>query len=528
MRTKIRMRQLACCRRSHIASTLLGFILLGAAIGYFHIRTNDSMIEKLLHSFKADKKELQKYFSKKESDSEKHFFTNVTTVYEQKIKSFPEVKPYEWCSNESSQFPYNSTYVEDILKYNISFIPKGYKNPCFYDVCKTVGPVSVRSLRCLPYFHLIGVDKSGSTDLFARITQHPQILPNLGVLNKETSWWPWTRYGHGLKRLVRKEPFDKYLGYFDSAAGHIQRTIQVNKNRSNLDTGDLHLLITGDGTPMDFWDFSGWPQIPQNRNQTIPKILTPHLIKHVNPNVKLILVLRDPTERLYSDYLFLKSGVQTPEAFDKAVLQSLIYFRNCTRRHNVRKCLFDRELHTSVRTRIHVSIYSVFLKEWLKVFPRKQILIIRSEDYSYNISSYLKRIFHFLGVVELSERDITIISKRARAYETGKKKKIGPMLNSTRVRLDNFFQPFNKELVTILEDKKYLWRDTKEKMRKYLEKLEKKRLEEIRNETNSTDHISKSRTLSLTKEQELELKPFMNTDDRTGSKKKNNSELSKW
>ncbi|XP_060083042.1 carbohydrate sulfotransferase 15-like [Ylistrum balloti] len=518
----MRLRHLACYRRSHLASTLLGFVLLGAILGYLQLHTRNLVTKDTSGNNKEHlsifKKDLYTFLFTNESHSKINYsILNVTNVSsEQNITSFPatqNLKPYEWCSDESSQFHYNSTYAEDIMKYNISFIPEGYKNPCFYDVCKTVGSVSVRALRCLPYFHLIGVDKSGSTDLFARITQHPQVLPNLGVLEKETSWWPWTRYGHGLKKQVRKESFDKYLGYFDNAAGQIERTIQLNKKGSNANNHDFHLLITGDGTPMDFWDFSGWPKIPQNRNQNIPKILTPHLLKHVNPNVKLILVLRDPTERLYSDYLFLKSGVQTPKGFGAAVLQSLQYFKNCTERYSVRKCLFDRKLHTRVKARIHVSIYSVFLKEWLKVFPRKQILIIRSEDYSQNISSHLKNIFNFLGVTELAEKDITKIATRSRAYQTPTKKKIGPMLNSTRHRLDIFFQPFNEELVEILRDEKYLWLDTKEKIKQNLKKQEKRRLENLKNQIN----VNASRTISLTKEQKLVLKPFMDADDRNSN-----------
>ncbi|OWF40119.1 carbohydrate sulfotransferase 15-like [Mizuhopecten yessoensis] len=531
MRRKLHLRHPLCYRRSYVATTLLVILMFGAILGFFQLHnrrlaTTEAILSDKKNSLIIKKELLRKCFMRNDSnsglinsvskESEKQYvYRNVTKFgSELNSTSFPELqglKAFEWCSTESSRFPFNSTRAEDLMRYNISFLPRGYKNPCFYDVCSTVGPVPVRALRCLPYFQLIGVDKSGSTDLFARITQHPQILPNSGVLNKETSWWPWTRYGHGLKKIVRRESFDQYLGYFDNAAGQIERNIQVNQNGSNTDSGDFHLLITGDGTPMDFWDFSGWPQIPQNRNQTMPSILTPHLIKHVNPGVKLILVLRDPTERLYSDYLFLKSGVQTPSGFHAAVHQSLRYFNNCTQQKSVRKCLFDRKLHTNVRARLHVSIYSVFLREWLKVFPRKQILIMRSEDYSRNMSSYLKNIFRFLDVVDLAEKDITMISKRARQYETGKKKKVGPMFNNTRYLLDNFFQPFNEELVKILKDDRYLWKDTKDKIKKDLEKLEIKSLRNKQIQMNSATHKAKTRTIVLTKEQALELKPFIDT-----------------
>jgi N-acetylgalactosamine 4-sulfate 6-O-sulfotransferase len=50
-------------------------------------------------------------------------------------------------------------------------------------------------LRCLPYFHVIGVDKAGTTDLWDRLIKHPQIVQNSGVIGKETHWWSWRRFG---------------------------------------------------------------------------------------------------------------------------------------------------------------------------------------------------------------------------------------------------------------------------------------------------------------------------------------------
>lgn len=37
------------------------------------------------------------------------------------------------------------------------------------------------------------MDKCGTTDLFARISRHPDVVPN--IKNKETMWWSWERYG---------------------------------------------------------------------------------------------------------------------------------------------------------------------------------------------------------------------------------------------------------------------------------------------------------------------------------------------
>lgn len=59
----------------------------------------------------------------------------------------------------------------------------------------------------------------------------------------------------------------------------------------------LFVFIIGDGTPMDFWDFTGWRHIVQNKEHEKPVVLTPHLMKHMNPKVKFIVLLRNPIDR---------------------------------------------------------------------------------------------------------------------------------------------------------------------------------------------------------------------------------------
>ena len=69
-----------------------------------------------------------------------------------------------------------------------------YKNPCWYEDTIT-GTQTLQNLRCLPYFHIFGVCKSGTTDLYRRLLKHPQVVPNKGMIQKETSYWTWFRYG---------------------------------------------------------------------------------------------------------------------------------------------------------------------------------------------------------------------------------------------------------------------------------------------------------------------------------------------
>ena len=59
-----------------------------------------------------------------------------------------------------------------------------------------------------------------------------------------------------------------------------------------------------------------------------------------------------------------------------------------------------------LQVRIMVGMYSVWLKRWLEVFPRDQILILRNEDYSADTATHLVQVFRFL---ELGEYNYSLL-----------------------------------------------------------------------------------------------------------------------
>lgn len=52
----------------------------------------------------------------------------------------------------------------------------------------------------------------------------------------------------------------------------------------------------------------------------------------------------------------------------------------------------------SFQTRVHLGFYAAYLQEWLSVFPRDQILVMRTEDYSANTTLLMRRVFDFLDL----------------------------------------------------------------------------------------------------------------------------------
>jgi hypothetical protein len=77
------------------------------------------------------------------------------------------------------------------------------------------------------------------------------------------------------------------------------------------------VICPGHGDPMDFWDHSAWPTIPQNDpSSDEPLYTTPSLIRHVNPGIKLILLVRDPINRHVHTYIMWEAQYKGSRAIE--------------------------------------------------------------------------------------------------------------------------------------------------------------------------------------------------------------------
>ncbi|XP_046566223.1 carbohydrate sulfotransferase 15-like [Haliotis rubra] len=323
--------------------------------------------------------------------------------------------------------------------WNRTSLLSDYKNPCWKARNDTI--------QCLPYFHLIGSDKCGSTDLFNRITHHPDVETCTCTLGKESSYWSWRRYGFFHKRMNdRHQTFSDYIDVFREAS------VKIKAHTVN----GYHSEIVGDGTPMDFWDFRGWTRIPQNRGLKEPLVLTPHLMRHVYKHMKFLLIFRNPIDRLYSDYFFMNYG-HSPESFHDHVILSIRMMENCIRDNSLRTCMFSWKMYHQLPTRLHIGCYSVFLKEWLAVFPREDFLILKTEDYKIDALGTLRDVFNFLLLPPLNETAMDNLTELKRRHETKSKKRAPAMKNITRTILHEFYAEYNKELAFILQDDRFLW-----------------------------------------------------------------------
>uniref|UniRef100_A0A3Q3W8C0 Sulfotransferase n=1 Tax=Mola mola TaxID=94237 RepID=A0A3Q3W8C0_MOLML len=308
-------------------------------------------------------------------------------------------------------------------------------------------------LRCLPFFYIIGQPKCGTTDLFHRLLLHPEVKFNT---MKEPHWWTRKRFGYIRFKDGFQEsfPVEDYLDLFDLAAHKIQEVISGNSS------GDHRALqlITGEASASTMWDNQAWSYLHRDKEEPEPPFLAQDFIHTVQPGAKIIIMLRDPVERLYSDYLYFKMANKSAEDFHQKVIESVQLFQSCLSERSLRSCVYNTILLNAMPVRLNLGMYIVFLLDWLTVFQQEQILVLQLEDYAANLKVTLKNIFDFLSVGPLSEQAEAALTEQPMSNtRRTADRDLGPMLPATKDLLREFHQPFNQKLASVLDNENFLW-----------------------------------------------------------------------
>jgi hypothetical protein len=190
-------------------------------------------------------------------------------------------------------------------------------------------------------------------------------------------------------------------------------------------------FLTGEGTPY----YILYPHAPKR-------------IFEIVPRVKLIALLRNPVERAYSQYwIEVKAGFETL-SFEEAI-------RTEDERIAAELEKMQRDEHYYSHSFRHFSYltrgrYAEQLQNWLRYYPREQMLILKSEDLYSNPEGTLKRTLEFLGVtqVELQEE----YKNYRRPSKKGYRNKVVPPKMDAKIReyLVEYFRPYNARLYDLL------------------------------------------------------------------------------
>ncbi|KAL4225892.1 hypothetical protein ACF0H5_013880 [Mactra antiquata] len=326
-----------------------------------------------------------------------------------------------------------------------------FKNPCYLTNTskQTHGRVPQLStgnlrLQCLPYFIIAGFPKAGTTDLWSRLLNHPDIkLRHM----KEPRFFNIGRFQEGrFDRAVFR-----YASVYDVSASDLQRL--VSPTDCNDRPFPYHHGITGEASVDTIFDNKRWHKYPGNEYCREPIITNADYVHQLNPNMKVIFMLRNPTERLFSDYIyearFIKYQVGV-QLFHDAVIDAIKNHTECRKHYSLRACAYNDTLE-NFKIRLRVGMYQLFISDWLDVFPKENILVIDTEETREDrqIATY-RKILKFLEIRPFTRYEELVISKHPQANKRSpNEKQIGDMLPETRDIINKFYEPFNKKLAEL-------------------------------------------------------------------------------
>ena len=237
-----------------------------------------------------------------------------------------------------------------------------------------------------PDFMLVGGMKCGTTSFARYLSAHPQV--DLAG-PKEPNYWSWHRYPA------------RYQNFF--------------VNESPLGDPGADQRVSG--------EFS---------TSYLVHPLAPRRVRANLPDLKVFVLLRNPADRAYSHFVMSKrAGLENECSFEEIVRREIDEAPELLAAHERgfvcpigapnscysavggapllvaehRRGLPARKLRDEVdlrdfyyRSYVFRSIYHDQLHRWMRLYPRKQLMIVQSEKFFANSACTMRAAAHFLGL----------------------------------------------------------------------------------------------------------------------------------
>ena len=171
----------------------------------------------------------------------------------------------------------------------------------------------------------------------------------------------------------------------------------------------------------------------------------PSSIKALLPDVKLVIMLRDPIRRALSDYNMMREAGRETESFDACIQRVLDWLEVESLARLVDTATKADEAPLRYVTK---GCYARTLKPWLQSFSRDRMLFIRSEDFFSEPSDVLDKVRVFLGLGPVDFGEVPQLRKAGIKTEVDV---------DTLKQLRDFYQPWNKMLAELLGEE-FCWK----------------------------------------------------------------------
>jgi hypothetical protein len=273
-----------------------------------------------------------------------------------------------------------------------------------------------------PYFILPGAKKSGTTSLATYLTQHP-LIENARV--KELQFF-----------------LDKnFKADYVTPNGKTR----VDEARKHLYDIDYHSMALK--SEKNFISFDGTPEYLFRTNDIPERILC------VTPWIKVVIILRHPIERAYSNWAYAMRLMNISMTFEKYLQHDLNLLKrngvlNATNAEEEKKA-WKAYLSHPTEGVLGRSLYEFQIRRWFQAFqdsgrdPRTQFYFLRSENMKHNLQGEMQKLHTFLGLpfVPVVNEEEKVVSHYTE-----------PIQNKTKAMLENLLDPFNKKLYKLLDE----------------------------------------------------------------------------
>jgi hypothetical protein len=262
---------------------------------------------------------------------------------------------------------------------------KTYQKACYQKVIEdypefAANHITLKSCN-FPDFLIIGSSKCGTTSLYHNIVEHPQVLP---ALKKEINFWH--------DDLI--QGLDWYRAHF-------------------LPSPQTQYYLTGEASP-NYLDLQ----------ETAQRVF------QFCPQMKLIIILRNPIERAISHYYhWVRLGLE--ERPLEAVIQAEFKTMDQVLQFPIQYRHWYQSIHYIAR-----GVYIGFLQQWRAIFPPEQFLILSCENLAAHPAATMKQVFTFLGLPDSPVSRYTQLN-------VGQYPPLSPNLSQA---LSEFYHPYNQQL----------------------------------------------------------------------------------
>lgn len=194
-------------------------------------------------------------------------------------------------------------------------------------------------------FIIGGTEKAGTTSVFAYLSAHPEVS---GSLSKETDFFRQADY--------------QQLG-LEHYASHFR---QEDSHPVVMEASPGYLGLGADVAPR---------------------------IAQLLPESKLLFILRDPVDRLYSSYNFHRSKLDLPQTLDFPS-----YIDRCLSYQNEGTSPDALGLDTWYLQTMQFGCYAEHLQHFYTHFPAEQIKVMFFEDLGQDVSAFMQQVSEFLAI----------------------------------------------------------------------------------------------------------------------------------